>query len=224
MISVLVVDDDFMVADVHRRLVDRQPGFEVVGVAHSATAALNAVKELKPDLVVLDVFLPDHNGVEFLGALRSTGATCEVIVISAARDSETVAAIMRLGALRYLVKPFDPAALSTQLCQVQELFEATYSLKSGQAVTQDSIDALFAVRHPVATALPKGLSPTTLELVVGSLDILEPVSATDVSAAIGISRASARRYLEHLVLVGRVELTMRYGSTGRPEHRYRLLP
>ncbi len=224
MISVLVVDDDFMVADVHRRLVDRQPGFHVVGVAHSASAALNAVKELNPDLVVLDVFLPDHSGVEFLSALRSTGSACEVIVITAARDPETVAAIMRLGALRYLVKPFDPAALSAQLGQVQELFEATDSLKSARAVTQDSIDALFAVRHPVATALPKGLSPTTLELVLGSLDLVAALSASEVSIAIGISRASARRYLEHLVMVGRSELTMRYGSTGRPEHRYRLLP
>lgn len=223
MISVLVVDDDFMVADVHRRLVDRQPGFEVVGVAHSAATALKAVTDLNPDLVVLDVFLPDHSGVEFLGALRANGSTCEVIVITAARDADTIATIMRLGALRYLVKPFDPAALSAQLGQVQELFEAAHALRAAHVVTQDSIDALFAVRHPVATALPKGLSPTTLDLVLGSLHLTDARSASEVSSATGISRASARRYLEHLVLVGRSELTMRYGSTGRPEHRYRLL-
>ena len=157
MISVLVVDDDFMVADVHRRLVDRQPGFEVVCVAHSAAAALQAVKELNPDLVVLDVFLPDRSGLELLRALRAAGATCEVIAISAARDPETVTAFMHLGALRYLVKPFDPAALIGQLGQVRELYDAIESMRHVGAVSQDGVDALFSVRHPASTTLPKGL-------------------------------------------------------------------
>jgi response regulator of citrate/malate metabolism len=223
MISVLVVDDDFMVADVHRRLVDRHPGFSVVGIAHSAAEALKAVRELKPDLVVLDVYLPDRSGVELLAAIRASGATCEVIAITAAREPETVEAIMRLGGLRYLVKPFDPATLTSQLAQVQELFEIAKSLRTGPSATQDSIDELFALRHPLSTALPKGLSPVTLDLVVKSLQDRESLSATEVSTATGISRASARRYLEHLVGIGRTELTMRYGSAGRPEHRYRLL-
>jgi response regulator of citrate/malate metabolism len=223
MISVLVVDDDFMVADVHRRLVDRHPGFAVVGVAHSAAEALQAVRELKPDLVVLDVYLPDRSGVELLAAIRASGARCEVIAITAARDPETVEAIMRLGGLRYLIKPFDPATLTSQLAQIHELFEVTRSLRTAVSATQDSIDELFASRHPLSTALPKGLSAVTLELVMKSLQDRESLSATEVSAATGISRASARRYLEHLVAIGRSELAMRYGATGRPEHRYRLL-
>ncbi len=223
MISVLVVDDDFMVADVHRRLVDRQAGFEVVRVAHSAAAALQAVKELNPDLVVLDVFLPDRSGLELLRALRANGSTCEVIAISAARDPETVTAFMHLGALRYLVKPFDPAALISQLGQVRDLYEAVDVMKQVEAVSQDGVDALFACRHPASTALPKGLSPITLETVVGCLGSADDPSASEVSVLTGISRASARRYLEHLVVIGRAELTMRYGTTGRPEHRYRLI-
>src|SRR2546423_1330735 len=103
----LVVDDDFMVARVHRGYIERVPGFEVVGVAHSGAEALAAVDRLRPDLVVLDIYLPDMSGLEVLRELRQRQAAVEVIMGTAARDVASVRAAMQAGALHYIVKPFD---------------------------------------------------------------------------------------------------------------------
>ena len=81
-----------------------------------------------------------------------------------------------------------------------------------------------ALRTARKEALPKGLSDATLELIVQALGrSLSGLPATTVAEAAGVSRVTARRYLDHLCQIGRVELTMRYGGPGRPEHRYRLV-
>ena len=85
MIGVLIVDDDFMVAKVHAGFVSALEGFEVVGTASSGAEALAEIARLQPDLVLLDVYLPDMTGLEVLRRLRAGGSPVEVIVISAAR-------------------------------------------------------------------------------------------------------------------------------------------
>ena len=221
MTTVLVVDDDFMVADVHRRLVVREEGFEVVGVAHTAADAIRMVQSLAPELVLLDIYLPDRSGIDVLTAIRTAGARCDVIVITAARDVESIQAVMRLGGLHYLIKPFDSDALRTQLLRVARLRQARTSLAGMSAVTQAEVDQVFAALRPVGTSLPKGLSAVTLNAVLAATPNGSDQSASDIATATGISRVSARRYLEHLVELGLVGLSLRYGSTGRPEHRYR---
>ena len=59
--DVLVVDDDFMVAEIHRRFVEQVDGFRAVGVARTGTEALSAARELQPQLILLDVYLPGHD-------------------------------------------------------------------------------------------------------------------------------------------------------------------
>jgi response regulator of citrate/malate metabolism len=69
--------------------------------------------------------------------------------------------------------------------------------------------------------MPKGLNATTLEHVRSTVrDAEEPLSASEVAGRCGLSRVTARRYLEHLAVEGVVTLSMRYGGTGRPEHLY----
>ena len=82
MIRVLVVDDDFRVAQLHASYVEAADGFEVVGLAHTAADAVRLAGELGPDLVLLDEYLPDGSGTEVIGRLGAA-----VIVISAAEDA-----------------------------------------------------------------------------------------------------------------------------------------
>jgi len=216
-IGVLVVDDDFMVARIHARFVERTNGFQVVGTAHSGAQALELTERLAPDLILLDVHLPDMSGLEVLSTLRARGDVTGVVMVTAERDAEAVRAALHGGALQYLVKPFEYDDLAQRLVRVRE---ALGSLESGEA-DQESIDRAFGTGAPATAQLPKGLSHATADLVLASLREGGEQSAVECAEKVGLSRVTARRYLEYFVEKGQATVRLNYGGAGRPEHRYR---
>jgi response regulator of citrate/malate metabolism len=221
-LDVLVVDDDFMVARIHAGFVDRTPGFRTVGRAHSGGEALDLAAGLRPDLILLDVHLPDLSGLEVLAALRSRGNVAGVVMVTAERDVEVVRAALHSGAMQYLVKPFTADELARRLERVRQ---ALATLDADE-VDQAAIDRAFEAGasggagggRPV---LPKGLSQQTADLVLGALHEAGEQSAADCAERLGLSRVTARRYLEHFVATGVATVRLNYGGSGRPEHRYR---
>jgi len=198
-------------------------GFQVVGRAHSGTEALEKVDQLEPDLVLLDIYLPDISGLEVLQRLRDEGmAPVDVIAITAARDVESLRAAMRGGVVHYLIKPFLFPTFEEKLLSYAAARERMTRIGRAE---QGDVDRIFGTLRTARTeALPKGLSDATLELIVQALGRSQSgLPAALVADEAGVSRVTARRYLDHLCQLGRVELTMRYGGPGRPEHRYRLV-
>ena len=226
MIGVLVVDDDFMVARIHAGFVGRTPGFQVVGSVHSGADALDAVQRLHPDLILLDVHLPDMSGLEVLSRLRARGDVTGVVMVTAERDVEVVRSALHGGAMQYLVKPFHYDDLAQRLAIVRQSLE-TLGRGAAQA-DQEAIDRAFALGVPgerVAAdrtaPLPKGLSQVTADLVLQALRDGGEQSAAECAATTGLSRVTARRYLEHFVAQGAARVRLNYGGSGRPEHLYR---
>ncbi|MQY04087.1 response regulator [Actinomadura macrotermitis] len=220
MIEVLVVDDDFRVAQVHAGFVAALPGFAVAGLAHTAAQARALAAELRPDLVLLDVYLPDDSGVSLLPELDA-----DVIMATAAADPAVVRAALRHGALHYLVKPFTAAALGDRLTAYARYRAA---LDTGGDLAQAALDGalreLYAPLHAEPPS-PKGRSPVTTRLITDALRAAEaPRSAAEIADEVGISRATAQRYLAALAQAGRVGVSLRYGATGRPEHQYTWSP
>jgi response regulator of citrate/malate metabolism len=218
-IEVLIVDDDFMVARIHTGFVERTPGFAVTGVAHTGAQAIAQAERLQPDLVLLDVYLPDVSGLDLLSGLREAAPEVDVLVISAAREADTVRRALRGGIVHYLMKPFSYEDLRLRL----EHYQQAYAGIAGDQADQADVDRLFGVAG-AEKRLPKGFSAETLRLVEDTLRNA-PREAADLSAAeaaslLGISRVSARRYLEYLNDTGKVEVSLRYGEVGRPERRY----
>jgi len=222
MIRTLVVDDDFRVADLHCAYVERVDGFTVIGRAHTGAAALQAVERLGPDLILLDIYLPDMSGLDVLQRLREEDRPVDVISITAAREVDALRAAMRGGVVHYLIKPFLFATFEEKLLSYAGARERMVRL--GQA-EQGDVDRIFgALRTVHNEPLPKGLSDTTLDLISQALSRSRSgLAAAAVADAAGVSRVTARRYLDHLCQLGKAELTVRYGSPGRPEHRYRLV-
>jgi response regulator of citrate/malate metabolism len=217
-IATLVVDDDFMVAKIHAAFVARTPGFEVVRVVHTGAEALRAVHELHPDLVLLDIYLPDRNGVEVLERLRAETSEVDVLVITAAREVDTVRRALRGGVVNYLIKPFEYEALRERL---EHYAAAHHHLDGVTAAAQADVDRVFGTKT-LSTPLPKGLSSETAELVRSVLrEAAADLSASECASLAGLSRISARRYLEFFAETGRVSVRLRYGAAGRPERRYR---
>ncbi|AQT74782.1 two-component system response regulator [Streptomyces sp. fd1-xmd] len=223
-IHVLVVDDDMRVARINAAYVSKVPGFQVIAQAHSAGEALDFLSAHPVDLVLLDHYLPDGSGLDLVRRLRQRGDGTDVIMVTAARDLATVQAAMRLGALQYLVKPFTFAGLRARLEAYGSLRRA---LDTGGEAEQAEVDRIFGALAGAACVneLPKGHSPTTAELVRRVLRSAEgPLSTQHIADRAGISRQTAQRYLKLLERSGRVSLALRYGETGRPEHRYAWLP
>ncbi|MFE7173109.1 response regulator [Streptomyces sp. NPDC057616] len=225
MIDVLVVDDDFRVAEINAKYVGKVPGFRVADRAHNAAQALASVQRGGIDLVLLDHYLPDRTGLELVHRMREQGHGTDVIMITAASDVGTVQAAMRLGALHYLVKPFTFAALRTRLDSYAAL-RRTVDRVGGRGIAgQDQVDRIFGALRttPAASSpsLPSGHTEPTSDLICDVLHHADhPLSAHEVAAETGLSRSTAQRYLRHLEQAGRLRLSLKYGDTGRPEHLY----
>ncbi|CAM5578832.1 response regulator [Streptomyces fumanus] len=217
-IRVLVVEDDPVAADAHLLYVGRVPGFTAVGKAHSGAEARRLLDRTPVDLLLLDLHLPDVHGLQLARSLRAAGHQADVIAVTSARDLTVVREGVSLGVVQYVLKPFTFATLRDRLVRYAE-FRRT----AGEASGQDEVDrALATLRAPGPVALPKGLSAPTLERVTSALrNAPEGLTAASLGQSVGISRITARRYLEHLVSAGRAERKPLYGQVGRPELVYR---
>jgi response regulator of citrate/malate metabolism len=219
-IRTLVVEDDALVAEVHASYVERVPGFVVAGVAHRATEALEILASRPIDLVLLDFHLPDVKGLDMLRLLRArSAAPVDVIAVTAARDPESIRLAIAHGVSQYLVKPF---AFATFVDKLERYARYRAQVDVAAEPDQAKVDALIGtLRGTTARTLPKGLNATTLDNVRDAVrESGAPLTASEVAGRCGLSRVTARRYLEHLVVEGVITLSMRYGGTGRPEHLY----
>lgn len=210
-IRVLVIDDDFRVAGLHRDAVTSVPGFTALDPVHTLDAARQAVRMHQPDLLLADAYLPDGDGIRFVA-----DAGVDAFVLSAATDAPTVRRAIRSGALAYLVKPFESAVLVDRL---QRYARMRNVLGADRPLAQDQIDRALSIL--AGGAEPASVSRSATEqLLLEGLGEVEEASASEIAERVGISRATAQRHLAALATRGQVEVRLRYGTTGRPEHRY----
>lgn len=218
-IRVLVVDDEKLIADAHAEYVRRVPGFAVAGVAYSGNEALRFVRDHPVDVVLLDFNLPDVHGLEVCRLLRSARADCDVIAVTSNRDLAAVRSAVALGIVQYLLKPFTFSAFRDKLERYADY--RTQVGGQGSAAAQSEVDRAFAtLRGASASTLPAGLSQETLESIGRFVQQQFPASALEVAEGCGVSRVTARRYLEHLASSGLLERRQRHGGAGRPELEY----
>ena len=222
MIRTLVVDDDFRVAHVHAAGVDRIDGFVCVGQAHSAAQAREAIAELRPDLLILDIYLPDEDGISLFRSLLANDDTPDCVFVTAARDLASVQAAMKLGAAYYLVKPFGFDQFREKLLAYRRWREGSGQSLRGQA-DQAQIDALYRLRHQTLSAAARTapLHPTMAKVLAAVRAAAGPVTAAGVAETLKLSRPTAQRYLTDLQERGLVRMDLEYGVPGRPTHRYR---
>lgn len=209
-LTVLVVDDDFRVANMHAGIVNALPGFTVTATANNLA---DARKAAAADLALVDVYLPDGSGIDFIRELRG-----DSMVLTAATEAATVRSAMAAGALSYLVKPFPAAELAARLAGYARYRRI---LSSPDLGANDVDAALEALRPRAAAQRTSATTSPTKQLVLQALRTSgRPMSSVEVSAAIGVSRATAQRYLATLATTGEVKTRLRYGSTGRPEQEF----
>jgi two-component system response regulator DctR len=213
----VVVEDDAAVAALHAQLVSAVPGYEVVGIADTAEAAVRLVSRAKPDLVLLDLGLPGRDGTALLRHIRAQNLAMEVIAVTAWRTADVVREVVHLGVVDYLVKPFAPERLRQALGRAA----ARMTASGAGSLSQDEVDAICASGRPSGRALPRDITKDTLERVRAAMAAsADGLPADDLAAAMGLARVTARRYLEYLVTIGEARISVSPGGPGRPPKRY----
>lgn len=223
-IRVVIAEDDVRIAEIQQRFMERVEGFEVAGLAHTLEQAKQMVEILEPDLLLLDIHFPDGNGLDFLNNMREQKLSTDVILMTAARDIDTLKSAMHSGIFDYIVKPLVFERFQDSLQRYHQHFEHLNSL---HRVDQQAIDALIPRggvephKSTSESALPKGIDAITLEKVRDLFQSVEnSIGASTVGETIGVSRTTARRYLEYLVSSRELVVDVNYGGVGRPERYY----
>lgn len=224
LLRVLVVDDDFMIAKLHGKFISSQEGYQLAGTAHSYEEALEMIETTEPDLLLLDVYLPDQSGIELLRTVRSKNKRCDVILITAAKELQIVEDGFRLGIIDYLIKPFNLSQLQNSL---KKYAKFKSKLTSFSQMDQGTVDDLKKLRIPESTPTPishKGIDLRTLEKIKICITHSEqPLSAERIAKLAGVSLSTTRTYLSYLVEEQQLLEEQQYGTVGRPLRLYRAI-
>ncbi|MBU0905266.1 MAG: response regulator [Firmicutes bacterium] len=221
-IEILIVEDDLRIADIHRRFIDRIEGFEVVGSAHTGVDAKDWISALKPDLILLDVYLPDMMGTELLSYIHRESPDSDIIFITAASEVHVVKQAFRGGVFDYILKPLTFDRFRESLFSYKE---KRITLSTSGQLEEESIHLLWNQQKNVLPSenifTPKGIDPKTMEKVLFHLsEQTSGITAEKFGVISGLSRSSSRRYLEYLVSENQASAELIYGTIGRPERRY----
>ncbi|MBQ0784618.1 MAG: response regulator [Amphritea sp.] len=225
MIKVVIAEDDPQIAEIQRRFLERIEGFELIGIAHRLSEAEDLIEIMQPDLLLLDIQFPCGTGFDLLRKIRADNNAIDVIMITAAKEVETLREALHGGVFDYILKPLVFERLQETLHNYQQHLK---KLRTFETLVQSDVDRVLprngnpqeTVAHE-AVRLPKGIDAITLENVHKVFTQRDDaINAEEVGDIIGASRTTARRYLEYMVSCSELSAEVSYGSVGRPERRY----
>lgn len=221
MYEVLIVEDDPMVAMINKQYVHQNPHFHVAAVCRDGDTALEYLTKNQVNLVILDLYMPNRDGLTLLRDIRERQISVSVIMVTAANDADSIEEALRLGIVDYLVKPF----FNERFQQALDTFlsrETTF--RNVSSFDQQHIDAILAgVSSKAESQLPKGIQYQTLETICLFLEQKETLefTAEEIADQVRLSRVTIRRYMNYLLEKGRIIGHMNYETGGRPCMLYR---
>ncbi|WP_068674052.1 response regulator [Oceanobacillus sp. Castelsardo] len=226
MINVLIIEDDPMVAKFNQIYVEKVTGFTTTGVVHDISAGWEFLNNHHVNLVLLDIYIANRNGLDLLSKIRNASLNVDVIVITAANDHESIQRALRYGAFDYLIKPYDFDRFKDALLKYQQKFER---MVDGRHVQQEDLDVFLLNKYHTESSainLPKGLTAPTMARIVRQISEWESnlFTIAEISDQTGISRVSISKYLKFLTGQDILKVEIRYQETGRPLHQYQLKP
>ncbi|PFG58072.1 two-component system response regulator CitB [Vibrio sp. ES.051] len=218
MIKVVIVEDDPNIAELHHHFIEQVDQYQVVGIAGSIHIAQQLVTHIQPDLVIVDNYLPDGQGVELVYQWLEGNQKPECILVTAANDATTVQKAHRFGAFDYLVKPVDYSRLTECL---QRFAKVKSHIRNQENFRQSQLDDLFHLGKSAQVDLT-GLDPFMFCQVVNLFTHVHVEhTAANVSESLAISKSTARRYLDKAVEQGDLVAFLEHGKVGRPTRVYR---
>jgi DNA-binding NarL/FixJ family response regulator len=190
MLRIMVVDDHGIVREGLIALLDRQEGMQVVGSAATGRAAIEAAERLHPDVIIMDLAMPDLNGIEATQRILSTSPATSIIALSASHTSEHVSRALRAGARGYVVKD----AKGTELVDAVRTVSAGKLYLSQHASVGPGADSL--VDCPTKTPMER-LSARERDVMSR---IIEGRTSLEIAKELSLSRKTVDTYRARLMV------------------------
>ncbi|MBD3107079.1 response regulator [Bacillus sp. AGMB 02131] len=222
MIEVLIVDDDPMVSEINKSYLEQVDGYHLKGTASSVKEAIRFIEKNTVKLILLDIFMPETEGIQLLIKIREMQKDIDVILITAASDMRTIHKAFQFGAVDYIIKPFRFDRFEEALIKYKK---QTNLLLNDSKLSQEELDHLLLKKQEKAVQemLPKGLSKNTLREIWNYIEQKKGLDFTteELVNTIGISRISIRKYLSFLEKIDVISSYCSYGNVGRPLTMFR---
>lgn len=221
--KVLIVDDDPMVAMINEQYVCKNKQFKVAGSCRNGKEAIEFLEANPTDLVILDVYMPDMDGLETLKKIREKKISSEVIMVTAANDVATLEDTLHLGVIDFLIKPF---AYERFQIALEKFLANRKAFRDSAILNQTSVDNIITNSTKIASKeYPKGIQEKTLLLIRDYFtENISPdgwFSGEAIAEKVGLSSVTIRRYMNFLVGSGEVEESINYETGGRPSVLYK---
>ncbi|TXL65041.1 response regulator [Cerasibacillus terrae] len=222
MVQILIVEDDYRIANIHEKFLEEVQDIHVIGKALNGKEALDIFSKKTVDLILLDLYLPDMQGIELITAFKKVNSDIDIIVISAAVEKDMIKDALRSGVYYFMIKP----AKKDKFIQViHQYIEMKKQFDLIPVIEQSFLDMYFGLSN-VKTEwnvenTPKGIDPLTLKKVKEMIQQMKRgITAEEMGDKVGVSRTTARRYLEYLISKKEIFADLEYGEVGRPERKY----
>lgn len=215
------MEDELLLAEMHSEYIKAYPACDKVWLAGNLAEARKMIEYMKPDLILLDNYLPDGKGIDLVHELIQERNNADIVFMTAASDMDTVSEAIRLGVFDYLVKPIAYERLGQTL---DRYIQRKSVVQENSKTNQSKIDDMFNTyaRGESKEELPTGIDIITLEKILALFT--EPdvqYTAESIAETIKLSRTTARRYLEYCLAKDKIEAEIEYGKVGRPQRIYR---
>ena len=225
-LKVLIAEADPLLQKLYSDLIAEEHSYSVVKCVSTGPKLFEAIRFFQADLVLLDLYLRDFSAIEGLDELRKEFPRTDYIIASSGEDPELVRKALCQGVFEFLIKPFSFERLKLALRNYQVYHHSlTGRTRPWQ---QEDLDTLVSMkaRDPSWAnnrAIPKGLQLKCLNDIEQFLrENPDTFSAQEIGDRLGLSRSTARRYLEFLMMSERLVVEYAYRKVGRPEKRYRI--
>ena len=225
-LKVLIAESDPLLQKLYSDVIINDSSFTLLKCVSNGEELFDAMKCVDVDLVLLDLFLKDFDAMADLDELRKSYSHTDYIVVSSGENPALVRRAICAGVFEFLVKPFSFDRLRAALKNYQ-IYHHSLTGRT-RPWRQEDLDTLLAMKSREPSwnnnrSIPKGLQLKCLNDVETFLkDHDAAFSAEEVGESLGISRSTARRYLEFLTMSERVVVEYAYRRVGRPEKRYRM--
>lgn len=216
--KVLIIEDDPMVALINSEYLLKIDGIEIVGQGSSEKEVFFYLENYEVDIILLDIYLKDENGIDILQKIRSSGYTTDIIMITSSNGNSDVKKALALGCVDYLIKPFDFDRF--KIC-FDKIFQKEKLLQS-KVISQGAIDNMGFNENVNFNSFPKGINKNTLNIVMEAIKNIhtDEFAIKDICDSINLSNVTTKKYLDYLESIEYISSFSTYGNVGRPSFLY----